>query len=141
MLLYMFSYITRILIHDFWRHVFLELLEREKEVLCENDYLEDQKAYFERFCILDCIYLYMIELMITIYNCLNLHLSCVDGSSAVSMLGGNSGYSVGNLIRGVIRFAETPEGCIVDGTIDGLTPGEHGMHIHECGDISNGCDR
>ncbi|XP_012541350.1 copper chaperone for superoxide dismutase isoform X1 [Monomorium pharaonis] len=63
-----------------------------------------------------------------------------DGSSAVSMLGGNSGYSVGNLIRGVVRFAQTPEGCIIDGTIDGLTPGEHGMHIHECGDISNGCD-
>ncbi|XP_071629776.1 copper chaperone for superoxide dismutase isoform X1 [Temnothorax longispinosus] len=63
-----------------------------------------------------------------------------DGLSAVSMLGGNSGYSVSNQIRGVIRFAETPEGCIIDGTIDGLTPGEHGMHIHECGDISNGCD-
>ncbi|XP_029161245.1 copper chaperone for superoxide dismutase isoform X2 [Nylanderia fulva] len=63
-----------------------------------------------------------------------------DGLSAVSMLGGNSGYSVGNLIKGVIRFAQTPEGCIIDGTVDGLTPGEHGIHIHECGDISNGCD-
>ncbi|XP_011867053.1 PREDICTED: copper chaperone for superoxide dismutase isoform X2 [Vollenhovia emeryi] len=63
-----------------------------------------------------------------------------DGSSAVSMLGGDSGYSVGNLIRGVIRFAEGPDGCVIDGTIDGLTPGEHGIHIHECGDISNGCD-
>ncbi|RLU22631.1 hypothetical protein DMN91_004909 [Ooceraea biroi] len=63
-----------------------------------------------------------------------------DGSSAVSMLGGNSGYSIGNLIKGVIRFAQTPDGCIVDGTVDGLSPGEHGMHIHECGDISNGCD-
>jgi len=57
------------------------------------------------------------------------------------MLSGNSGYSIGNLIRGVIRFAETSEGCIIDGTIDGLTPGEHGMHVHECGDISNGCER
>lgn len=56
------------------------------------------------------------------------------------MLGGNSGYSIGNLI-GVIRFAQIPEGCIIDGTVDGLTPGEHGIHIHECGDISNGCDR
>ncbi|KMQ87620.1 copper chaperone for superoxide dismutase [Lasius niger] len=63
-----------------------------------------------------------------------------DGLSAVSMLGGNSGYSVGNLIKGVIRFAQIPEGCIIDGTVDGLTPGEHGMHVHECGDISNGCD-
>lgn len=57
------------------------------------------------------------------------------------MLGGNSGYSMNNLIKGVIRFVEISEGCIIDGTIDGLTPGKHGMHIHECGDISNGCDR
>lgn len=57
------------------------------------------------------------------------------------MLGGNSGYSVGNLVQGVIRFAQTSKGCIIDGTVDGLAPGEHGIHIHECGDISKGCDR
>ncbi|XP_033331179.1 copper chaperone for superoxide dismutase isoform X2 [Megalopta genalis] len=60
--------------------------------------------------------------------------------SAVAMLGGNSGYSVSNKIMGVIRFAQIPDGCIIDGTVDGLKPGEHGIHIHECGDISNGCD-
>ncbi|XP_078045225.1 copper chaperone for superoxide dismutase isoform X2 [Augochlora pura] len=60
--------------------------------------------------------------------------------SAVAMLGGNSGYSVKNKIMGVIRFAQTSDGCIIDGTVDGLNPGEHGIHIHECGDISNGCD-
>ncbi|XP_043673595.1 copper chaperone for superoxide dismutase isoform X4 [Vespula pensylvanica] len=32
------------------------------------------------------------------------------------------------------------EGCIVDGTVDGLEPGQHGIHIHECGDISKGCE-
>ncbi|XP_012142350.1 copper chaperone for superoxide dismutase isoform X1 [Megachile rotundata] len=63
-----------------------------------------------------------------------------DNSSAVAMLGGNSGYSIGNKIMGVIRFAQTPDGCIIDGTIDGLAPGEHGIHVHECGDISRGCD-
>lgn len=57
------------------------------------------------------------------------------------MLGGNSGYTVDNKIMGVIRFAETPDGCLIDGTVDGLAPGKHGMHIHECGDISQGCDR
>ncbi|KOC67190.1 Copper chaperone for superoxide dismutase [Habropoda laboriosa] len=61
-------------------------------------------------------------------------------SSAVAMLGGNSGYSVDNKVMGVIRFAQTPDGCLIDGTVDGLTPGKHGMHIHECGDISQGCD-
>lgn len=65
----------------------------------------------------------------------------IDTSSAVTMLGGNSGYTVNNKIMGVIRFAQTPDGCLIDGTIDGLTPGEHGIHIHECGDISQGCDR
>ncbi|XP_015191274.1 PREDICTED: copper chaperone for superoxide dismutase-like isoform X2 [Polistes dominula] len=60
--------------------------------------------------------------------------------SAVSMLGGNSGYSISNNIKGVIRFVQTPEGCIIDGTVDGLEPGQHGVHIHECGDISNGCE-
>ncbi|XP_076277820.1 copper chaperone for superoxide dismutase isoform X2 [Lasioglossum baleicum] len=59
--------------------------------------------------------------------------------SAVAMLGGNSGYSVSNKIMGVIRFAQTPDGCIIDGTVDGLKPGKHGIHIHECGDISEGC--
>ncbi|XP_043512409.1 copper chaperone for superoxide dismutase isoform X1 [Frieseomelitta varia] len=63
-----------------------------------------------------------------------------DNSSAVAILGGNSGYTVDNRIMGVIRFAETPDGCLIDGTVDGLTPGEHGIHIHECGDISQGCD-
>lgn len=61
-------------------------------------------------------------------------------ASAVSMLGGTSGYSVNKNIMGVVRFAQTPEGCIIDGTVDGLSPGLHGIHIHECGDISNGCE-
>ncbi|XP_032676384.1 copper chaperone for superoxide dismutase [Odontomachus brunneus] len=63
-----------------------------------------------------------------------------DELSAVSMLGGNSGYSIDNLVKGVIRFAQTPKGCVIDGTVDGLAPGTHGIHIHECGDISKGCD-
>ena len=29
--------------------------------------------------------------------------------------------------------------CIIDGTLDGLSPGKHGLAIHECGDISGGC--
>lgn len=57
------------------------------------------------------------------------------------MLGGNSGYSYGEIVRGVVRFVQIDNGCIVDGTIDGLTPGFHGLHVHECGDISQGCER
>lgn len=48
-------------------------------------------------------------------------------------------------IKGVVRFSSVSgdqqvNGCVVDGVIDGLTPGLHGIHIHECGDISNGCE-
>ncbi|XP_031848452.2 copper chaperone for superoxide dismutase isoform X1 [Nomia melanderi] len=63
-----------------------------------------------------------------------------DSVSAVAMLGGNSGYSVNNKVMGVVRFVQIPDGCIIDGTVDGLSPGEHGIHIHECGDISKGCE-
>ena len=31
--------------------------------------------------------------------------------------------------------------CILEGTVDGLQPGKHGIHIHEYGDISEGCER
>lgn len=45
-------------------------------------------------------------------------------------------------INGVVRFSkefdDTTRGCVVDGIIDGLTPGLHGIHIYECGDITRG---
>ncbi|XP_063992840.1 copper chaperone for superoxide dismutase [Diachasmimorpha longicaudata] len=64
-----------------------------------------------------------------------------DGSvSAVSMVGGTSGFGINKAIQGVVRFVQTPNVCIIDGTVDGLSPGAHGIHVHECGDISAGCD-
>ncbi|XP_073968724.1 copper chaperone for superoxide dismutase isoform X2 [Rhodnius prolixus] len=60
-------------------------------------------------------------------------------TSAVAMVGGNVGYS-SSKIQGVIRFIQANEVCVIDGTIDGLSPGLHGLHIHECGDISKGCE-
>ncbi|KAL1131429.1 hypothetical protein AAG570_011046 [Ranatra chinensis] len=61
-------------------------------------------------------------------------------SSAVAMLGGTTGYSKTG-VQGVVRLVQAdPDVCVIDGTIDGLSPGLHGLHIHECGDISRGCD-
>ncbi|CAH1402053.1 unnamed protein product [Nezara viridula] len=61
-------------------------------------------------------------------------------TAAVAMLGYPIGYSK-NLIKGVVRFVQADDDvCVIDGTIDGLTTGYHGLHIHECGDISQGCD-
>ncbi|KAF2893870.1 hypothetical protein ILUMI_12311 [Ignelater luminosus] len=44
-------------------------------------------------------------------------------------------------VQGVVRFVQINQNtCIVDGTIDGLNPGVHGLFVHETGDISRGCD-
>ncbi|KAK9874029.1 hypothetical protein WA026_002383 [Henosepilachna vigintioctopunctata] len=43
-------------------------------------------------------------------------------------------------VRGVIRFVQLQNSCIIDGTIDGLEAGNYQVSIHENGDISRGCD-
>lgn len=63
------------------------------------------------------------------------------GQSAVVIIN-NTGSDVDKTpIRGVIRFCSisSEKGVVIDGTIDGLTPGLHGLHIHESGDVSGGC--
>ncbi|KAG1561409.1 hypothetical protein G6F49_001843 [Rhizopus delemar] len=40
---------------------------------------------------------------------------------------------------GLARFVQVDEEtCLIDLTVEGLSPGKHGVHIHESGDISNG---
>ncbi|KAF6204931.1 hypothetical protein GE061_019096 [Apolygus lucorum] len=61
-------------------------------------------------------------------------------TAAVAILGGSVGFTTGS-VKGVIRFIQADSKiCVIDGTVDGLTPGLHGIHVHECGDISQGCD-
>ncbi|XP_068116671.1 copper chaperone for superoxide dismutase [Hyperolius riggenbachi] len=44
-------------------------------------------------------------------------------------------------VQGVVRFLQVSEDtCVIDGTLDCLSPGLHGLHIHEFGDVSAGCD-
>ena len=43
-------------------------------------------------------------------------------------------------LQGVIRFIQNGDNTVIDGTLDGLAPGPHGIAIHECGDLSQGCD-
>ncbi|KAI8146761.1 superoxide dismutase [Fennellomyces sp. T-0311] len=41
--------------------------------------------------------------------------------------------------QGLARFVQIDEEtCLIDLTVEGLTPGKHGVHIHELGDISRG---
>jgi len=35
----------------------------------------------------------------------------------------------------------TPERCVVEGTVDGLTAGQHDIRVHQFGDLSEGCER
>lgn len=43
----------------------------------------------------------------------------------------------GNKASGTVNFQQTPDGVTVTGRIEGLSPGEHGFHVHENGDCSS----
>lgn len=59
-----------------------------------------------------------------------------DLGAAVAMLAG-----VGK-IQGVVRFLQlSEERCLIDGTVDGLKPGLHGLHVHALGDLTQDCSR
>jgi Cu-Zn family superoxide dismutase len=40
----------------------------------------------------------------------------------------------------ILLVGKTDKGTLIRGQITGLEPGEHGFHIHEYGDLSNGCE-
>jgi Cu-Zn family superoxide dismutase len=44
-------------------------------------------------------------------------------------------------IKGIIRFNKYNNYTIISGKVSGLEPNkEHAIHIHECGDLTKGCD-
>ena len=44
-------------------------------------------------------------------------------------------------VQGKILFMQRPgEPTLIKGRITGLEPGKHGFHIHEFGDLTDGCD-
>uniref|UniRef100_F4MI33 Superoxide dismutase [Cu-Zn] n=1 Tax=Phlebotomus perniciosus TaxID=13204 RepID=F4MI33_PHLPE len=44
-------------------------------------------------------------------------------------------------VKGVVHFDQaSPDAAVVlSGEVTGLTPGQHGFHVHEFGDNTNGC--
>jgi Cu-Zn family superoxide dismutase len=69
-----------------------------------------------------------------------------NSSSASSFVGGGNRTAVSvlatnnNGVRGTILFTETNAGLKIDYDIDGLGDGKHGFHIHEYGDLTDGCE-
>ncbi|XP_037696686.1 copper chaperone for superoxide dismutase [Choloepus didactylus] len=54
--------------------------------------------------------------------------------AAVAILGGPGP------VQGVVRFLQlTPKLCLIEGTVDGLDPGPHGLHVHQYGDLTSNC--
>lgn len=50
-------------------------------------------------------------------------------------------HVMGDNINGVVRLVQADrDSCVIDGVIDGLPEGKHGLHINELGDLSVGCD-
>ncbi|XP_057711569.1 copper chaperone for superoxide dismutase-like [Corythoichthys intestinalis] len=58
-----------------------------------------------------------------------------DLGAAVAMLSGKD-----RQVQGVVRFLQmSPDRCLIDGTVDGLEPGAHGLHVHALGDLTEDC--
>ncbi len=43
----------------------------------------------------------------------------------------------GGTVRGTVDFVEVAEGLRIFANIQGLSPGKHGIHVHEYGDLSD----
>lgn len=71
------------------------------------------------------------------YKLTALHCTTEHFGAAVSTM------EIGNQwVKGLIRFVQTePDKLVIDGTIDGLSPGRHALCVHEYGDVSEGCTR
>jgi superoxide dismutase, Cu-Zn family len=59
-------------------------------------------------------------------------LATARAEKAVAVLHAASGSKV----TGTVTFTKTDEGVRVVADVDGLTPGEHGFHIHDFGDCT-----
>jgi Cu-Zn family superoxide dismutase len=71
-------------------------------------------------------------LSIMMLCCLPLYAAQIQRATAVMH------PTKGNVVSGVVKFSEGSDGLHITAQISGLTPGEHGFHVHQWGDCN--CD-
>ncbi|XP_054165475.1 superoxide dismutase [Cu-Zn]-like [Oppia nitens] len=80
--------------------------------------------------------LFIIDHQHQYINCQHVH----EIHNAIVLIRG--GPKSGGLVRGELRFRENKNGRVnIRGQIEGLAKGQHGMHVHQWGDISLGCEK
>jgi Cu-Zn family superoxide dismutase len=42
-------------------------------------------------------------------------------------------------VNGVVNFVQESDAVVISGEISGLAPGQHGFHVHQFGDNTDGC--
>uniref|UniRef100_Q2V8E6 Superoxide dismutase [Cu-Zn] n=1 Tax=Ulva fasciata TaxID=111617 RepID=Q2V8E6_9CHLO len=68
---------------------------------------------------------------------MSVRATCVVGPNGQPCHGGEE---AGQAVSGVVNFEQNVgEPCKITYNITGLTPGQHGFHVHESCDFSNGC--
>ncbi len=70
-----------------------------------------------------------ISLAFLVAGCASAPSAKVDAVAALSPASGSQ-------VSGSLSFRAIPGGVHVDAAVAGLTPGEHGFHVHEVGDCS-----
>ena len=64
----------------------------------------------------------------------------ISACASISMSGPRADAKMearsGSTVSGMVSFAQSGDKLMVEARISGLTPGEHGFHIHESGDCS-----
>jgi Cu-Zn family superoxide dismutase len=73
-----------------------------------------------------------LALSLLMASLLSACITTVTAPAAGAELAARSGSAVG----GSVKFFETAGGVRVEARVTGLTPGEHGFHVHDVGDCS-----
>jgi len=79
----------------------------------------------------------MLRILIALTMILMVSASAAYAETARAAISGTTGTST---VNGIAKFKDTEKGLEVDVAVSGVTPGAHGIHIHEKGDCSDGAN-